>query len=58
MTAAEWHNRRLLERLDCDDEDDCEGVWKVSQRVLNLSILYVIDRHQYINIISTNSKQI
>ena len=31
MAAAEWHNRRLLARLDCEDEDDegCEDVGKV-----------------------------
>ena len=31
LTGAEWHNRRLLARLDCEDEDDegCEDVGKV-----------------------------
>ena len=33
MAAAEWHNRRLFARLDCEDEDDdegCEDVGKVN----------------------------
>ena len=32
LAAAEWHNRRLLTRLDCEDEDDegCEDVGKVN----------------------------
>merc|ERR1719414_1905706 len=32
LAAAEWHNRRLLARLDCEDEGDegCEDVGKVN----------------------------
>ena len=32
LAAADWHNRRLLARLDCEDEDDegCEDVGKVN----------------------------
>ena len=41
MTGAEWHNRRLLARLDCEDEDDegCEDVGKVRHFSFGLIVI-------------------